>query len=64
MSLTASEHLLKRSHGQPRVHVTHLNIILSTGNWREPRYGHLGVQGAFSVTIQQYSALWTVAETK
>jgi len=27
MSLSASEHLLKRFHGQPRVPVTHLNIL-------------------------------------
>ena len=36
MSLSASEHILKRFHGYPRAHVSHLNIF-STGTWPEPR---------------------------
>jgi len=44
MSLSASEHVLKRFHGHPRARVTHLNIVFSTGNWREPRCCDPGVQ--------------------
>lgn len=65
MSLSASEHILKRLHGQPRVHVTHLNIVFlqATGA------SLLVVALVYKVYLVSrynsiHSVLWTVAEKK